>query len=165
MASRDARGPRFSERDQTKTLTKVLGGIHMLLGLLQLLAGLVLLVMTLALGGSFVAVPYLAGSPSHEVLAAVFGGVVSGALGIAFLVMYILLALPYLIGGVGLLRDKRWGRIVSLVTSVLLVLTFPYFTLLGHFGLVIVLLDYRALLDTPAVQAPILGQGAEADAT
>lgn len=51
-----------------------------------------------------------------------------------FLACAILLFVPQLIGGIGLVRGHRWARIVILLLSALLLLVFPIGTLLGGFG-------------------------------
>ena len=47
----------------------------------------------------------------------------------------ILLALPRFIAGIGLLRMRPWGRIVTLIVSILGLLDFPVGTALGIYGL------------------------------
>lgn len=56
-----------------------------------------------------------------------------------FLIAAVLILLPGLIGGIGLLRRRPWARIVILALSVLLVPQIPFGTALGAFGLWILL--------------------------
>jgi hypothetical protein len=51
-----------------------------------------------------------------------------------FLACAILLFVPQLIGGIGLVRGHRWARVVILLLSALLLIVFPIGTLLGGFG-------------------------------
>jgi hypothetical protein len=68
-------------------------------------------------GDSIVAVPILA----------TIGGVASSII--------ILLSLPRLIAGIGLLKYRAWGRILTVVVSVLGLIDFPVGTGLGIYGL------------------------------
>jgi hypothetical protein len=52
-----------------------------------------------------------------------------------FLYIVVPLLLPALVGGIGLLRQKRWGRITVLILSGIYLLAFPLGTALGAFGL------------------------------
>ena len=69
-----------------------------------------------------------------------------------FLLLAAMWLLPGLVGGWGLLHGRRWGRILIIIESVVLLLAFPLGTLLGVFGLVVLL---KADLD-PRAGAPAL---------
>ena len=73
------------------------------------------------LDDSVVAVPILA----------LIGGIGSSVL--------ILLSLPRLLAGIGLLKHRQWGRILTFVVSVLGLLDFPMGTGLGIYGLWVML--------------------------
>lgn len=109
------------------TPVKVLAVLHITLGLAGLVAGAV----TIA---SFWAIP---GRFSDIVLAFAIP---------IFLFLAIFLFIPSLLGGIGLLRGRAWGRIVILMLSGLMMLIFPIGTALGGFGL-------WALLRRPAHSA------------
>jgi hypothetical protein len=66
---------------------------------------------------SIVAIPVLA----------IIGGVASSIL--------ILLSLPRLIAGIGLLKHQQWGRILTFIVSIIGLLDFPVGTGLGIYGL------------------------------
>ena len=51
------------------------------------------------------------------------------------------LGLPGIVAGAGLLARKSWGRILSIVVSGLSVLCFPLGTILGVYGLIVLLQD------------------------
>ncbi len=53
----------------------------------------------------------------------------------------VVLGLPGIIAGAGLLARKSWARILSLVISGLCLLCFPVGTILGVYGLVVLLQD------------------------
>jgi hypothetical protein len=52
-----------------------------------------------------------------------------------FLYIVVPLLLPAVVGGIGLLRQKRWGRVTVLLLSGVYLLAFPLGTALGAFGL------------------------------
>ena len=56
-----------------------------------------------------------------------------------FLVAAIGVLIPGLVGGIALLRQRPWARLVIIVVSVLLLFEFPIGTLLGGFGLWVLL--------------------------
>lgn len=50
-------------------------------------------------------------------------------------ILSLVFLVPALIGGIGLVLGKEWGRIVAIAASVMLVLMFPIGTVLGAFAL------------------------------
>lgn len=99
---------------------KVLGWIHTLLGGIGLIAGLALC------GGLWF-------SPDDDSTAALL------YVGPLFSIVAVFLFLPGLIGGIGLLRLQPWARILIIILSALEVLNFPIGTVLGGFGLWVLL--------------------------
>lgn len=73
------------------------------------------------IGDSVVAVPILA----------TIGGVASSII--------IMLSLPRLIAGIGLLKYRNWGRILTFVVSILGLIDFPFGTGLGVYALWVLL--------------------------
>jgi hypothetical protein len=63
------------------------------------------------------------------------GMAVLGAIGTFLLVLLLALSLPGLIAGIGLLYMKPWAKILGLVVSALDLLSFPFGTALGIYGL------------------------------
>ena len=51
------------------------------------------------------------------------------------------LAAPEIIAGIGLLKKKEWGRIMTLVVSFLNLIWFPFWTALGVYSIVVLLKD------------------------
>ncbi len=110
----------------------ILGFVHAGFGALGVLAGLT--VMIFGLAGGLLA--WLGGGEDGGAVGgvlAVFGSWIglfvmgSGAIG--------------LLTGVGILGRKTWGRVLGLVTSVLNLFNWPWLTLLGIYGLWVLLSD------------------------
>jgi len=66
---------------------------------------------------------------------------------------FILLSLPAIIGGIGLLRYKNWARILILIVSVFDILNFPLGTALAIYSFWALLQDETVRLFTPQTQA------------
>jgi hypothetical protein len=99
---------------------KILGWIHTALGGIGLIAGL-----ALCAGLWF--------SPDDKSTEALL------YVGPLFSIMAVFMLLPALIGGIGLLRLRPWARILIIIISALEVLSFPIGTVLGGFGLWVLL--------------------------
>jgi hypothetical protein len=54
---------------------------------------------------------------------------------------FLFLALPQIVGGIGLMKRQEWGRILILVVSFFHLLSFPLGTALGVYSFVILLKD------------------------
>lgn len=63
------------------------------------------------------------------------GGLLLGTAGLAAGFLISAMALPYLIGGIGLLAKRNWARYVLGVTSAMSLFGFPIGTLLGGYSL------------------------------
>lgn len=63
------------------------------------------------------------------------GGLVLGTAGVVGGIVLVAVALPQLIGGVGLLARKPWARYVLIVTSAIGLFEFPIGTALGIYAL------------------------------
>jgi len=66
--------------------------------------------------------------------------------GIAIPLFVLLVAVPDIVGGVGLLRWKSWARYLVLVLAVLQLLSVPFGTALGAYSLWVLLKDETAEL-------------------
>ena len=92
-------------------------GVLLSIVVFMLFGGIAALVgVSAPLDDSVVAVPVLA----------VIGGVAAS--------MIMLLSLPRLIAGIGLLQHRNWARILTLVVSAIGLLDFPFGTALGVYG-------------------------------
>ena len=106
---------------------KLLAVLHIVFACLAILAGLGLFV----LFGGLAALVAVNESGSE----AFAGMAVLGAIGTFLLVLLLLLSLPGLISGIGLLYLKPWAKILGLVVSALNLVSFPFGTALGIYGL------------------------------
>jgi len=108
------------------THVKVLGVLQIALGALSLLGAAVL---TLVFVGGFSAVR-ISGDPD-----ATFALPLIGITGVALVGFLLLLSLPGIITGIGLLRLRPWARIAGIVLSILGLMAIPFGTVIGVYGL------------------------------
>jgi hypothetical protein len=113
------------------THVKVLAVLFIALSALNLLGAAVLL---LALGG---AAGIVGASAPPEDAALAIG--IMGLAGTTLAIVLLALAVPGLVTGWGLLTYKPWARILGLVLSVLHLLHIPFGTILGIYGLWVLL--------------------------
>jgi hypothetical protein len=113
---------------------KILAVLHIAWSGLMLGAALIVMVVFGGLAGVVAHLPEVADS-AEAVVAAPFLGM------IGFLIMAGLLvfSLPGLIVGFGLYKFQGWGRIAGIVLSVLNLLSLPFGTALGIYGLWVLL--------------------------
>jgi hypothetical protein len=116
--------------ENMQTHVKIVAILHIVLGSLSILAGVLMLGV---FGG-------LAGLASHHVSqdAEVAIPILGGIGGIIFIVL-VALGLPGVIAGIGLLQFRPWGRILGIVVSALDLLHVPFGTALGVYGLWVLL--------------------------
>src|SRR5687767_2373742 len=67
--------------------------------------------------------------------------IVTGTVGMAVGGLFIILALPAIIGGIGLLKGRNWGRILILIVAALSLLNFPFGTAYGIYAFWVLLND------------------------
>ena len=110
---------------------KVLGVLHIVFGALGIVAGLIAM---LVLGGiaSFVGVADR--SADSWLAVPILGGI-----GIFVFVLLLALSLPGVIIGFGLTSQKSWARIAGIVLSALELIHVPFGTILGAYGLWVLL--------------------------
>jgi hypothetical protein len=114
------------------THVTIVGGLHIAFGLLGL--------MGMAFAMIFVVG---AGVAMAEAGHGLFGTLI-GTIALAFLAV---LSLPGLIGGIGLLMRKNWGRILVIIVSFVQLINIPFGTVLGAYSLWVLLQeDTRRLL-------------------
>jgi hypothetical protein len=90
--------------------------------------------------GAFIAMAFFGGlasfvgisDDSHD---AAVGGAVLGLIGAVIMIVVLVISLPGLIGGIGLLNYQPWARILIIILSVLELPGFPFHTALGVYGL------------------------------
>ena len=121
---------------------KALGILNILFGVVGIVIGLFILFvfggiaafvgMTDQSDGAFVAVPVL------------------GAIGTFLFLFLLVLSLPGLIAGIGLMNFKPWARTLGIVVSALNLLNVPFGTALGVYGLWVLLSkDGEKLFERP----------------
>ena len=110
---------------------KILGILHVAYGILGVLAGIIVLVIFGGLAGlvsvadrsgdSLIAVPIL------------------GGIGAFVFLLLLALSLPGIIAGFGLIELRPWARILTIVLSALELMSVPLGTVLGVYGLWVLL--------------------------
>jgi hypothetical protein len=108
---------------------KILGILHVVFGGLGVLGAIIVLMIF----GGLSAIVNMSdhGSDVPAPLFAVIGGVVS--------IIILVVSLPGLIIGIGLMQFKPWARLAGIVLSALDLLGFPFHTILGIYGLWVLL--------------------------
>lgn len=113
------------------THVKVLAILYIALSAIGLIAALFTL---LALGGA-ATIAGVTADPEDAALAVP----ILGAVGTGLAVFLLALSLPGLITGWGLLKYRPWARILGLVLSALNLINIPFGTILGAYGLWVLL--------------------------
>lgn len=109
---------------------KVLGAIFIALSVLGLLFALVLLV---GIGG-FLGVAGAAGDPEAARVLPFIG--IAGSVMVGVVAA---LSLPGLVAGLGLLYFKPWARVLGIVLAAVSLIGFPWLTIVGAYGLWVLL--------------------------
>lgn len=126
------------------THVKVLGVLYIALSALGVLAALFLMV---TLSGS-AAMVGAAADPEDAAIALPIIGIA----GTALLMFLLAISLPGLVTGFGLLSYKSWARILGLVLSVINLVNIPFGSILGIYGLWVLLnKDTERLFNKTAV--------------
>ena len=129
------------------THVKVLAVLYLVFSALFLLVALVIM---LVFGGAATAVGTSA--PSEEAAVAL---PIIGITGMALAFFFFALALPGLLTGWGLLSFRPWARVLGIVLSALNLLNVPFGTLLGLYGLWVLLSrDTEPLFNTGGMPQP-----------
>lgn len=108
------------------THVKVLGALEIALGCLSLLAAVV--ITFVFLGG--VGAMGFSGDPDAQAAMPLVGFI-----GTSIVTFLVVLSLPGILIGIGLLRRRPWARIAGIVLSVLSLMMIPFGTLVGIYGL------------------------------
>ena len=108
-----------------ETHTKVLGVLNIVSGVLGLLLALVIVVV-------FGGVTALVGADGD---ADAVAAPIIGLTGMAFVFFIVVLSLPSIIIGWGLYGLRPWSRVAGIVLSIVSLISFPFGTVLGVYGL------------------------------
>jgi hypothetical protein len=115
-----------SREDTMETHVKVLGILEIAMGAMSLLGALAL--SAVFLGGFSAAA--MSGDADARVAMPFIG--LTGAALVTFL---LILSLPGIVTGIGLLRFRPWARIAGIVISILGLMAFPFGTIIGVYGI------------------------------
>lgn len=107
---------------------KIVGVLNIVWGTMLALGGLVVL---LVFGSAFGIVGTATRHEPDAAIALPIIGVVGGAISLFLL----LLSVPSIVAGIGLLKCKPWSRILAIVVSAFHLLSIPFGTALGIYGL------------------------------
>lgn len=110
---------------------KILGLLHVVYGMFGILAGIVVMLIFGGLAG-LVSVA----DRSGDALIAV---PILGGIGAFIFVLLLVLSLPGIVAGFGLLQLQPWARILAIVLSALELMSVPLGTALGIYGLWVLL--------------------------
>jgi hypothetical protein len=106
---------------------KILAILHIVFGGLGLFAALIVLMVF----GGIAGIVHMSDATPDAAL----GGAVVGLIGAVIVGIVMVISLPGLIAGIGLLSFQPWARILTIVLSVIELPGFPFHTALGIYGL------------------------------
>jgi len=110
---------------------KILGVLHVVYGMLGILAGIIVM---LVFGGLAGLVSVADHSGDAKVAIPILGGI-----GAFIFVLLLVLSSPGVIAGFGLIELQPWARMLTIVLSALELMSVPFGTLLGIYGLWVLL--------------------------
>ncbi len=110
---------------------KILAVLNIVFGALGLLAAVVIL---LIFGGVAGIIEATAHDPDAMIAVPILGVLAAG-----LSVLLLVVSLPGIIAGIGLLKFQPWARMVAIVLSALNIMNFPIGTALGVYGLWVLL--------------------------
>ena len=128
------------------THVKVLGALQIAMGALGLFAAVVL-VLVFGVASSAVG---LSGDPE-----ATFAVPIIGVTGMALVTFLVVLSLPGVIVGIGLIQHKPWARIAGIVLSILGLMMVPFGTIVGVYGLWVLFSKETEQLFSPRAVHPL----------
>ena len=123
-----------------ETHVKVLAVLHIVLGALGVLIGL----------GVFAGLVHLDADPDAAVAIPILGGI-----GEIVLIVLLVLSVPGIIVGVGLLSFRPWSRILAIVLSILHILNIPFGTAIDIYSLWVLFSNEGARLFEPRTVASV----------
>jgi hypothetical protein len=112
---------------------KILGILQIVLGALGGLVALAVLAV-FGLAGAAVGTAAVQQDPDAILALPIFGGI-----GMALFILILILSLPSIFAGVGLLQMRPWARILTIVLCALNLLNVPIGTAIGIYGLWVML--------------------------
>lgn len=132
------------------THIKVLGWLHIVMSVLIILMGLA----GFALFGGIAGVIGMSDDTEGKLVAMPIMGALAGFA----LIFMLVIAIPGLIVGWGLINYRSWSRILGIVLSALELLNVPFGTVLGIYGLWVLLNDQTTAILEGRWAAPVAPQ-------
>ena len=120
---------------------KIFAILNLVLGGLALLGGVIALAF---FGGLAGLVTF--NDDTHD---AMVGGAVLSLIGAVILVVMLVLSLPMIIAGIGLLNYRPWARILAIIVCAIHIFGFPFGTAFAIYGLWVLLSNQGAALFRP----------------
>jgi len=131
---------------------RILGILNIIFGSLGLLGALFILLIFGGVAGVIGAVG--GGVDTGELPPGAAAGIV-GIIGVALFLFLLVVSLPGIIAGIGLLRFRHWGRILGIILAAISLPGVPVGTALGVYGLWVLLNNETvALFANPPRPAP-----------
>jgi hypothetical protein len=130
---------------------KILGILHIIYAGFVLLIGVVVLVIMGGLAGFISATGQSADSQVAPPIL--------GLIGVGIFCFFLVLSLPGIIGGFGLLQFKSWARLLVIVLSAFELLSIPFGTALGIYGFWVLLNPETERLFQARPPQPVAPQG------
>jgi len=121
---------------------KILGILNIVMGCLTASVGLIALVILSGIAG---AIHWSAMAGGEDAAPIAVAPIVS-LLGLGVAAFFVLLGLPSIIGGWGLLKLRPWARVFTLIVSGFHLLHVPFGTALGIYGLWVLLSDESRMI-------------------
>jgi len=113
-----------------QTHVKVLAVLHIVFGALGVLIGLGIFLVF----GGVAGIVHMDHDPDAALVVPMLG-----AIGAFVLIILVVLSAPGIVAGVGLLSYQPWARILTIIVSVLDLISIPFGTALGIYGLWVLL--------------------------
>jgi hypothetical protein len=129
-----------------ETHVKVLGALQIAMGTLGLFAAVVL-VLVFGVASSAVG---LSGDPEATIALPIIG-----VTGMALVTFLVVLSLPGVIVGIGLMQHRPWARIAGIVLSILGLMMVPFGTIVGVYGLWVLFSKETERLFSPGTVHPL----------
>jgi len=123
-----------------ETHIRIVALINIVFGTFFLIAGGGILLLLVGIG-------FLSGDPEAMT--------VLGIIGAAFGLLMLVVSIPGIIGGFGLLQKKEWGRILIIIISVLGLINFPMGTAIGAYSLYVLLQQETIEMFNPVPATPV----------
>src|SRR5581483_10756852 len=123
---------------------RIVGILNIIMGCFTALIGIVIF---LFLGGAGVV------ASMSDYTNGQFSGSLITLIGVCVAAVFLVLALPSILGGWGLLEFKPWARLLIIIVSIFHLFNFPFGTALGVYGLWVLLSEQGRLLFGVPVRA------------